>query len=168
MIGVRRLLAWRATYAARVTHGDRAPTVVFTAAAAVTLVGTFIPWLRTGSTRRSSYDLLGVLSRLGVGQSDVVSTLVRWWPVVPLLITAAVVSAWWRWTWPAVAAATSAALYAGGVAVVMMTTSKHSGVHVGPGPWVCAIGSLDLLIAATWVAVTNTAHEGHASRRSST
>jgi hypothetical protein len=178
-IGVLRCQPWRATYAARVMPGDRAPArrsfaermrqlvrnessaplASLSVAAAVVVIGTFLPWLRTGSTSRSSYDLLALLSRLDIAPDGVVSTSVRWWPLVPLLVTAAVVAAWWRWTWIAVVAAAISALYAGGVATAMMVASQQTGgatgIRLGPGPWVCAIGSLDVLVSATWLAITN-------------
>lgn len=132
-----------------------APLAVFTVAAVVTLAGTFLPWLRSGSTTRSSYDLLGVLSRLDIAPGGVVSDLVHWWPVVPLLITVAIVAAWWRWTWVAIAAAVLSAIYAGGVGLVMMSAARGTGIEVGPGPWVCSIGGFDLVIATMWLSVTS-------------
>ncbi|MCU1360515.1 MAG: hypothetical protein JWN99_1804 [Ilumatobacteraceae bacterium] len=157
-IEVRRSLTWSATYALlvhRLVRHPGTPLAVFTAAAAVTMVGTFLPWLRSGSTSRSSYDLLGVLARLDVAPHGAVSTLVHWWPVVPLLITSAVVAAWWRWNWAAVAAAVVSALYAGGVGLAMMVASRGTGIGLGPGPWVCVFGGFDLLMAALWLTVTS-------------
>lgn len=144
-------------------HVVRHPTaalIVFTIAASITLVGTFLPWLRSGSTSRSSYDLLGVLSRLDVAPGGAVSTLVHWWPVVPMLLTSAVVAAWWRWAWVALAAAVISALYAGGVGLAMMVASRDTNIGVGPGPWVCVFGGLDLLIAATWLTVRTATGRG--------
>jgi hypothetical protein len=145
--------SWRITR--NVVRHPHTALIVFTLAAAVTLVGTFVPWLRSGSTSRSSYDLLGLMSRLDFAPGSVVRTMVRWWPLVPLLITTAVVAAWWQQTWVALIAATTSALYAGGVGVAVVVASRRTHVDVGPGPWVCAIGSLGLLVAATWLAVTS-------------
>lgn len=161
---MRRFLPWRATYAARVTQHVvhrvvRHPTAslsAFTCAAIATLIGTFLPWLRSGSRTRTSYDLLGVLSRLEFAPGGVVSTLVHWWPVVPLLITAAVVAGWWRWTWPAVVAAAISALYAGGVGVAVTVASHDVGIELGPGPVVCALGGAGLLLASLWLTLTAT------------
>jgi hypothetical protein len=170
MIGVRPFLTWAATYAARVMHGQRrsmgqialglarhrvAALVAFTCAAAITLLGTFVPWLRSGTTSRSSYDLLGLLTRLEFAPGGTVATMVRWWPVVPLLITGAVVAAWWQQTWVAVAAAVVSVLYAGGVGTAVVVASRDTGIDVGPGPWVCAVGSAGLLLAAAWLAIAN-------------
>lgn len=133
-----------------------APLVVFTIAAVVVVVGTFAPWLRSGSTSRSSYDLLGLMSRLDIAPDGFVSTLVRWWPVVPLLATSAVVSAWWRWTSVAVAAAVVSVFYAGGVGAAIVVASRGTSITIGPGPWICAIGGLALLGSAAWLAISAT------------
>jgi hypothetical protein len=139
-------------------HVIRHPTtslVVFSAAAVVTLVGTFMPWLRSGATNRSSYDLLGMLRRLGIAPNGVVSTFVHWWPVVPLLITAAVVAAWWRWTAAAAVAAAMAAIYSGVVAIAMIVAARRTIITVGSGPWVCIVGDGVLLTSAAWMSITN-------------
>lgn len=122
----------------------------------VTLVGTFLPWLHSGSTTRSSYALLGVLARLDLTTDGVVSTLVRWWPLVPLLVTAAVVAAWWRWTWLSVGVAATAAIYAGGVGAVIVVAARGTGIDLGVGPWVCGVGALVLLVSSTWSAISTT------------
>jgi hypothetical protein len=132
-----------------------APELTFTVAALVVLVGTFLPWLRTGSTSRSSYDLLGLLSRLDFAPDGPMSTLVRCWPLVPVLLTGAVVLAWWRWTWAALVVAAAALLYAGGVGVAMIAAVRGTGISTGPGPWVATIGSLDLVVSSVWLAVTS-------------
>jgi len=138
------------------------PLVVLTVAAVVTLVGTFVPWLRSGSTSRTSYELLGALARLDFAPDGVVSVLVRGWPVVPLLVTAAVVAAWWRWTWVSVAAAAAAALYAGGVGLTMVIGAHRTGIDVEPGPWVCLLGATVLLVAAAWLALSATTRAARA------
>lgn len=183
----RRCLPCPATYAARVAHDERAsgarivdrdagrrsvhhlirhpgtPLVLLTIAAAVIVIGTFAPWLRSGSTTRSSYDLLGLMSRLGIAPQGFVSTLVRWWPLVPLLATSAVVSAWWRWTSVAVAAAIVSVLYSGGVGTAIVVKSRSANIAIGPGPWICAIGGVAMLVAAGWLAVNNATGRGAAT-----
>jgi hypothetical protein len=130
--------------------------IVFTVAGAIVLVGTLLPWLRTGSTSRSSYQLMGLLSRLDIAPDGVVSDLVRWWPVVPLLVTAAVVLAWWRWTIAALVLAAVALAYVGGVGFAMVVAARDAGVSIGPGPWVCTIGGADLLLSSVWLAAATT------------
>jgi hypothetical protein len=150
----------RATYAARVIHGQRRPLVVLSVAAAVTHIGTFEPWLRSGSTSRSSYDLLGLLARLRFAPDGSMSTIVRWWPIVPLLITAAVVAAWWSRAWVAVVVACASAAYAGGVGIVVITASRRTSIEVGRGPWVCVIGSAGMVVGSVWLALTTARGRG--------
>ena len=152
MQGQRRSVGQIAT--ALVEHRVAA-LIVFTCAAAVTLLGTFVPWLRSGGTSRSSYDLLGVLVRLELAPDGKVATMVRWWPVVPLLLTVAVVAAWWRQTWIAVTTAVLSVLYISGVGAKVVVAAQNAGIQVGPGPWVCAFGGAGLLLASVWLATAS-------------
>jgi hypothetical protein len=123
------------------------------------VLATFLPWLRSGSTSRSSYDLLGLLDRLDIAPDGPISTLVRWWPLVPFLVTVAVVLAWWqRWA-ASLAASLIAVLYAGGVGGALAVRSRDTPLELGPGPLVCTVASLVFLITAGWMVFT------HASAR---
>ncbi len=128
-------------------------------AGAVVVLSTFLPWLRSGSTSRSSYELLGLLDRLDIAPDGPISALVRWWPLVPLVVTLAVVLAWWqRWA-ASLAAAVVAVVYAGGVGGALAARSKDTPVTLGPGPMVCAVASAVFLVTAGWMVFT------HASAR---
>jgi len=116
---------------------------------------TFLPWLRSGTTTRSSYELLGLLTRLDFAPDGPVSVLVRWWPLVPLVVTLAVVLAWWRRWVASLVAAVVAVLYAGGVGGALVVASRDTGIAVGPGPLVCAIGSVAFLFTAAWMVFTH-------------
>ena len=144
----------------RLIRHPSAPLISFTIAAGVIVAGTFAPWLRSGSISRSSYDLLGLMARLDVAPEGFVSTLVRWWPVVPLLVTSAVVSAWWRWTSVAVVVAVLSVIYAGGVGAAIVARSQGTSIGIGPGPWICAIGGLGLLLTSLWLALTSATCRG--------
>jgi hypothetical protein len=155
---------------ARTMHGVRLPArqvivdvaghrpsalVAYTAAGASVVVATFLPWLRSGSTSRSSYDLLGLLSRLDIAPDGPVSTLVRLWPIVPLVVTGAVVLAWWqRWV-ASLVAALVAIVYAGGVGGTLVLASRRTPISIGPGPWVCAVASAVFLVSAGWMVFTH-------------
>ena len=134
--------------------------LVVTAAGAVVVAATFLPWLRAGATSRSSYDLLGMIDRLDLAPGGMVSTAIRYWPVVPLLVTAAVVGAWWGAQWWAFAAACVAALYAGGVGVALLLTARDVGVSVGPGPWICTAACLVFVGGAAWATLTHATGRG--------
>ncbi len=132
-----------------------ASLAAFTASAALLVLGTFLPWLRTGSTSRSSYDLLGLLDRLQLAPDGMVSTLISWWPIVPLLVTLAVVAAWWELRWVAFVAAVVAVGYAGGVGITLVVASRRNGIGIGSGPWVCAASSIVFLVTAGWIVFTH-------------
>ena len=122
--------------------------VALSGAGATLVLGTFLPWLRSGTMTRSSYDLLGLIGRLDVAPNGAAAALIRWWPLVPLLVTGAVILAWWeRCRW-ALAIAVLVTLYAGGVAAVLVVGAAKTGITIGIGPWVCSVASLVFMAAA--------------------
>ena len=98
MAGERREQSCRARYAGAYHHGvstqQRAGAVTVTAGAAVLLVGTFLTWLRSGATERSSYDVFDLVDRLGFSEGGLMGWALRLWPLVPLLLVLTVI-AWW-------------------------------------------------------------------------
>ncbi len=127
----------------------------YTVSGAVVLVATFLPWLRSGGTTRSSYELLGLLDRLDIAPDGPVSSLVRWWPVVPLVVTLAVVLAWWRRWLASFAAASVAVLYAGGVGSALAVGARGTPIRLGSGPWLSAAASVVFLLTGAWMAFTH-------------
>ena len=131
----------------------------YTVAGGAVVIATFLPWLHSGSTSRSSYELLGLVERLDIAPDGVVSTLIRWWPLVPLLVTIAVVLGWWqRWV-ASSAVALAAVAYSGGVGSSLAWQARGTPITLGAGPWVCAIASVVFLVTAGWMAFS------HASAR---
>ena len=90
------------------------------AGALVVIVGSLLPWLRTGGRRRHSYDLFELVERLGFAPGSVAAALLRWWPVVPLLAVGSVVAAGWGWPRVGGVLGIGAAIYAGGTALVVI------------------------------------------------
>lgn len=127
--------------------------VAFTAAGAVLLLGTFLPWLHSGSTTRSSYALVGLVDRLDIAPGGPAALLIGAWPFVPLLVTSAVVLAWWGRSTASLVVAVLAALYAGGIAAVLAVGSAGTPITVGVGTWVCAVAGLAFLAGGVWVRV---------------
>ena len=87
-----------ATYAAGVGASQNRQLigpVLMTIGAGVAVAGSFGDWLTSGTVGRSSYDILGLVDRLGFAPDGPVGWMVRAWPLMPLLLTAAVVAAWW-------------------------------------------------------------------------
>jgi len=127
------------------------PRIVLTSAGVLLVAGTFLPWLHSGSTSRSSYALIGLVDRLDVAPDGPATTLIGAWPFVPLLVTTAVVLAWWgRSTWSLVVAVV-AALYAGGIAAVLAVGRSGTPIDLGVGPWLCAAAGGCFLAAAVWL-----------------
>ena len=126
--------------------GRRGPAVVAMAiGASVTVLGSLLPWVRTGGRRRHSYDLLALVERLGFATDGMAATALRWWPLVPLLAVGAVVAAWWGWPRAGGGLGVLAALYAGGTAVAVARAPAGDLVDIELGTFVTAAGALALL-----------------------
>ena len=59
------------------------------------VVSTFMPWLQSGKERRSSYELFTVVRRIQQVPTEAMRAATFWWPAVPLLVVASVVTALW-------------------------------------------------------------------------
>ena len=127
---------WRVTGASAVTLG-----------VLMVIGGSAMPWLRTGQRRRSSFEVFGIVERLGFSPSGPVGMAVRLWPVVPLLAVLAAVAAWFAPRWSLVPAVI-VALYAGGVALALTTADPPSLVGIEGGPSITAAGALLVLLGA--------------------
>jgi hypothetical protein len=101
-----------------------APCAVMTIGTGVAVWGSFRPWLASGSVERSSYQLLGLVDRLGYATSGPMGWAVSSWPLMPLLVVSATVTAWWGRTRTAAILGAVGGLYAAAVSV---------GVHRAPG-----------------------------------
>jgi hypothetical protein len=99
----------------RVLRGD----IGITIGAVLTLVGTFMPWVRSGQTSRTSYGLLGLVDRLEFAPDGPAAMAVKWWPLVPMLLTVSVIAAWWPRRPVAVGAAVLAGVYVCGMAFAL-------------------------------------------------
>ncbi len=113
--------------------------------AGLTVVGSLLPWVRTGGRRRHSYDLLALVERLGFATDGIAAAALRWWPLVPLLAVGAVVAAWWGWPRAGGVLGVVAALYAGGTAVAVARAPAGRLVDIQLGPFVTIAGALALL-----------------------
>jgi hypothetical protein len=110
----------------------------------VALVGTFLPWLRSGTRDRSSYEIFSLVDRLGISQSSVVGWGVRLWPVVPLLLVLAVTLLWFPQKWIGGATVLVAVAYAGVVSIAVRSASSNSLITIENGPVVTLVGALIL------------------------
>ena len=112
----------------------RLPSAAMAVGGAMVVVGSFLPWVRTGSRDRNSYDVFRVVGRLGFAPDGPAATALRWWPLVPLLTIGAVVAVWWGWVRIGGAVGILAATYAGGVGLAVWGAPATELVDIGAGP----------------------------------
>ena len=127
-----------------------------TVGAAAALIGTFLPWLRSGSRDRSSYTIFELVDRLGFAPGGVVAWSLRLWPLVPLLLVAIAVAGWAvatrRLSWLVVAATVGVAIvWIGGTAVALVFAPDAGLFRVGIGPAVCVGGVVLAAIGGLWL-----------------
>ena len=101
-----------ATYAADVRTRFVGPAVM-TVGAGLAIVASFVPWLRSGTIERSSYDLIGLVHLLRIADNAHIRLLIRLWPVMPLLVVSGVVAAWWGWRFVGAGVGVVAAAFSG-------------------------------------------------------
>ena len=126
--------------------------VLATVGAGIALLGTFLPWLRSGRRGRNSYEIFSLVERLGISQSSLVGWGVRLWPIVPFLLVLTVTLLWFAPRAPAMVVAAVTVLYAGGVSIAVRRSPSRPLLTVESGPVVTLYG-LALLIAGTILAV---------------
>lgn len=127
-----------------------------TVGALVVLVGTFLPWLRSGSRDRSSYTIFDLVERLGFAPSGVVAWSLRLWPLVPLLLVVITVACWAVATrhapWRLAAGATVVGVvWIGGTAAALVLAPDVGLFRVGSGPAVSAVGVVAIMVGAVWL-----------------
>ncbi len=120
---------------------------------AVTLIGTFLPWLRSGARDRSSYTIFDLVDRLGFSPAGVISWSLRLWPLVPLLVVVVVVAAWWptmstRARTAVTAATAVVVVWVGATAIAVSFAPDVALFRIGPGPAVTVFGALTLGVGA--------------------
>ncbi len=72
----------------------RSTAMVVTTGATTTLIGTLLPWLRSGSENRSSFELAELAGRLGFVSGGLHEWILRCWAFMPLLLVLGVVAQW--------------------------------------------------------------------------
>lgn len=126
--------------------------------ALLVLIGSFLPWLASGTASRSSYDLFGIVDRLGFSPDGLVGWAIRLWPLLPLLLVVTVVSHHVHHdaAWIPILRTTStalSALYAGAVALAVRMAPDVGLFSPRIGPWVTLLGALLLAASLTMSAV---------------
>jgi len=120
--------------------------ITVTSGTCVMLLGTFLPWLRSGARNRSSFAIFDLVERLGFAPGGVVAWSLRLWPLVPLVLVTVTVAAWavvadhLRWGVAAVAAAVTV-VWVGGTAAALFFAPDIGLFRVGAGPTLTLAGS---------------------------
>lgn len=143
-----------ATYAAGMGGSQNTQLIgaaTMTVGAGCAIAGSFGNWLTSGAVARSSYDILGLVDRIGFAPNGPIGWLVRAWPLMPLVMTAAVVAAWWGRRFVALAFGLVGGVYAGSLgAAVAAAVPEHRSISVGLAPIVTAVGG-GLLVLGSMV-----------------
>lgn len=122
--------------------------VVATIGAAVAAVGTFQPWVRSGTRHRTSYEIFSLVDRLGISRSSLVGWGLRLWPIVPFLLALAVTLLWFPRRWLSGLFVVAAILYAGVVSAAVRSAQSTSLIRIERGPLVTLIGTIGLAAGA--------------------
>ncbi len=149
-----------ATYAVvvRVEQPRRfAGPAVMSLGSVVAVGASFADWLRTGAVERSSYQILGLVDRLGFAPDGPIRTLVRAWPLMPLLMAGAVVTTWWGLRQVGASLGIVAGLYAGalGGAIAAAVPERHL-VSVSAAPAITAVGAALVIVGSVLVIAVQT------------
>lgn len=118
--------------------------VVATTGAVIIVAGTFLPWVRSGTRLRSSYEIFSLVERLGYSRSDLVGWGLRLWPALPLLVACAVMLLWFPRARATGAVVAITAGYAGVVSAAVRSASPDSIISVEYGASVTLIGAVVL------------------------
>lgn len=130
----------------------------------LTVVGTFLPWLRSGEVLRDSYQLIGVISSLGFLDGTALEVALNaWFGVTPLCTLSVVAYAFGQ---PRVAATISlvTAIITGTVSggATVQGAQAHAAVGIaGTGPAVTLAGSILTLAGAVGVYITARRRSAH-------
>jgi hypothetical protein len=124
------------------------PRLLVTAGAGGVIVGAVSPWVASGSVERSSFEIAGLLERLGFASSGPFALSVRVWALVPLCVVAASVCVWWGRTGLGAALAAAGGLYAAVVSLRVARAPDAGLVRVLGGPARTLAGAVVLLAGA--------------------
>ena len=113
----------------------------------VIVVGSFLPWLRSGRTARNSYETGGAVRRL-IGTEGLVDDLLRLWPVIGVACAAAVALFVLGLRTLSTVLAGLSAMAAGAAAIAALAATANSLATVAlTGPVVTLIGATLVALA---------------------
>lgn len=156
---------YAASYAPDVIDRHPRGATVVSGGAAVALVGTFMPWLRSGARNRSSYSIFGLVERLGFAPEGPVAWSLRWWPVVPMLLVLTVIAAWTasvtgRAPSMPITLGAVVALWVGGTSVALLLAPDAGLFAIGLGPFVTVVGVAAIAVGLVLLSRDRSASSG--------
>ena len=147
----------------RTTRG----AVTVTAGAGTALIGTFLPWLRSGARDRSSYAIFDLVERLGFAPDGPVAWSLRLWPLVPLVLVALSVACWAVVTrhlgWRVAASITGVGVvWVAGTSLALVLAPDIGLFRIGVGPTVTLVGVVVAGAGVVWLRPRRSAVSGGA------
>lgn len=137
------------------THVQRAAIVSTTGGLVLLVIGSFMPWARSGTRQRSSYELVRVADRLDLLPGGWQAGAARAWFAVPLVAVLAATAPLWRP--PLVRRAGSiAAVLVSVFALVLVVIVHRSPLSTDVGATTSAIGATVTLCGACVMALLTT------------
>jgi hypothetical protein len=122
-----------------------------TASAGVALIGVFAPWLKSGESRRSSFELFELVDRLGFEPDGVFAGMLRLWPIVPLAVIACVVAAWMAKARIAGSIGLVGGIYVAVVAISIIQAPTAGLIQTAWGVPVSLVGGVLLATTGVWL-----------------
>jgi len=119
-------------------------TLLVTAGGVVVLTGSLMPWLRSGSRDRNSFQLYSVLRHLDAADDLLSRVVLRAWPLLPLALAVTAVLAWAGWR----RASAVIALVAASEVVIACAAARRSALTSRPGIGVSFVGASLLIVGA--------------------
>ncbi len=123
---------------------------------AVAVVGTFLPWLRSGTRLRNSYEIFALVDRIGLSSSGLVGWGLRLWPIMPLLLGAAATVLWFPRRLLTGATVAVAVIYAGSVSAAVRSASSTALIAIQVGPSITLLGVVTLAVGGVVATVRST------------
>lgn len=138
---------------------------------AVIVVGSFLPWLRSGNITRNSYESAGLADHFALVDNDFLATALRAWIAVPALATVSVTLIALRLGRVAGVLVLATAGFVGTTAGILTVQATDPAGLVGitaAGPVTSLAGSVIALIGALGILVTAGHTRGPADGRAGT
>ncbi|GAA2002263.1 hypothetical protein JL107_01850 [Nakamurella flavida] len=134
-----------------------APAVLLVLSCALVVAGLFLPWLRSGSVERNSFQVAAVIDRLALVRDSSLSWLPDAWPgvaVVVLVPIALLVTGLRRWAGGCALTVGVLTLGLGVATLVLGSGRAGAGIRLAPaGPVVLALGAAGLVVTGVLLLV---------------